>query len=354
MHRPLLRKHGLVDSLTMAAAVSDLTHRASTLLDDSGDPVLADWIRQNSASAHALLLPWRVAKPVWDVYKWIWDGEGPKHWLVMWDAICPHLADLEYLDLRKGLFPFLWMRRESLGLRPDTRRVAESQYVRVFYGNMFWEDCSWNQANDESDRWEYGWMMGMDPSANAWWRAETLAAAVQLTKLSRTALTREVRRGDSLQEGGACTQQHWDLVYRERKAKLPYAVDANDENARHPTVSVRLPELGAIAFYHIDQLHSIYEGIMGGRAALDLLSDLSDADFKRGRVAGLRSRLGYPRTETRGRPSRDESTIEKIGLMVETGVPKYRISKLLGIPRSTVYDHWREYVRSRNPRGAQK
>jgi hypothetical protein len=354
LHRPLLEKHGLVDVLTMASAVSALTRRASRLLSDSGDQVLADWVMYNSSSVQAILLPRNIAEPVWNVCRWKWDGDGPRQWLVMWDGIFWHLGDLEYLDLHKGLSPLLWVRREGLSLGAAARSAAQHQAARVFYGNMLWEDCAWNKANDASDSWEYGWMMGMEPSSNRWWHVETRAAAAKLSRLSGSALERAIERGVDLQQGGPDTRQYWTVVFRERTARVPYAVDAADEETRDPCVQARLPELGGIAFYHVDQLQSIYEGVMGGRPALNLLSDLSDADFKKGRVASMRSELGYPRTETRGRLPRDEQTVEKIGQLVEAGVPKYRISKMLGMPRSTVYDHWRAHVQSRDPKGTQK
>ena len=334
-HEDLLRKHGLADLFTMGAALRRVRRDAVDLLDGHGYTAFADWLRRELNYAHIRVLPEGVTRPVWERSRWKWDGEGPRRWVVLWDG---RLDDLEYLDRVLGCPPRLWVLRPWLALNEREQGLLPSlQVARIFYHHPLLELPD-EEPDEESEVWEDGWILGTEPSFNQWWLAETRAAASRLARLSPGGIEKRIRSARGMVPGGRASQRYWDVVYRKRRVKLPYAGNSDEDEEKHPTVDMQLPELGAIPFYHVDQLDRLHELTINGLVCFSLLSELSDADFKRGTIAGLRDKRGYPRMETRGRLKRDPALEERAFKLIREGLSKRRAAKELGVPRSSLYD----------------
>ena len=328
---PLLSRHGLVDGMTMAHALDQVVHEASDALEAQGLQSLADWLVRELEHAAKQIVPESVSRVIWERASWGWD-RGPQRWAVLWYPF--HLANLDYLDRRMGLAPHLWVLPDWVRLAsPLQDRLGRSQFARVFYHHPLLE-----LPTDEPETWEDGWIVGLEPDNNRWWKAHTVAAAERLAKFSARGLEALVRENREVRAGGPEASHFWEVVYRPRIVQLPHAGN-QDVEERDPTVSMPLPELGALPFYHIDQLERLHSACVNGQVAIPLLGDLCDADFKAGIIAEMRVTRGYPREETRGRHKRDPALAEKASKLVRhEGLSKRRAAKELGIPRASLYN----------------
>jgi len=336
-HEQLLEKRGLVDGLTMASALHEAERQAGLLLEREGYTALGEWLLRPDEPRLVLDVPLHVVLPLWEASEHRLDETRPTEFCTDFFARYGRLLDLEYLDRQKGLSPRLWVRPEhvKLSARAKARAADGFPCLTFMYGLPY---------ADESSAPEPGrvYILGMELGMNFWWREETLAAARHLARLSARRLAGEAERAVLFAAGGTDTQEFWNVVDRPRQMQVRELVSADPWEERNAVRSVEMPELGAIPFYHKDQLPDLHAAVVKGHVKLSLLGRLADSDFKTGEVGKLRGRFGYPRVETRGREKRDPMMIAEVRRLIEEeGLSKYAAAKRLRMKRPTLYDYYR-------------
>ena len=336
-HKQLLERHGLVDGLTMASALHEAERQAWLLLEREGYTALGEWLLRPDEPKVVLRVPTKMALPLWEASEHQFDDERPTVFCADFFAIGGRLLDLEYLDRQKGLSPRLWVRREQvkLSVREQARAASDFPCLSLVYGLPWAEESSVPEPGRM-------YILGMELGINPWWRQETLAAARYLARLSARQLADEVQRAALFVAGESNTQDYWDVVGRPRQMHVHELASADPWEERVAVRCVEMPELGAIPFYHKDQLPELHAAVVRGHVKLSLLGRLADSDFKTGRVSKLRDRFRYPRVETRGRGKRDPAMVaEAHRLVKEEGLSKYAAAKRLKMARPTLYDYLR-------------
>ena len=336
-HEQLLEKRGLVDGLTMASALHEAERQAGLLLEREGYTALGEWLLRPDEPRLVLDVPLHVVLPLWEASEHRLDETRPTEFCTDFFARYGRLLDLEYLDRQKGLSPRLWVRPEHVKLSARAKAWAADGFpcLSFMYGLLYAHESSVPEPGRV-------YILGMELGVNPWWREETLAAARYLARLSARQLADEVQRATLFVAGGINTQDFWDVVGRPRQMHVRELASADPWEERDAVRSVDMPELGAIPFYHRDQLPELHAAVVQGHVKLSLLGRLADSDFKTGTVRKLRDRFGYPRVETRGRGRRDPAMIaEARRLVEEEGLSKYAAARRLKIKRPTLYDYLR-------------
>ena len=144
------------------------------------------------------------------------------------------------------------------------------------------------------------------------------------------------------------TQYLWETVWRERQAYVlaPARHWVKKRAGKPVSVSVKLPELGAIPFYRVEQLAELHKAVLRSILPVSLLGYISDSSFpKRRIVKEAREFFGIRPLPTGGRPRRDREKVREYGRLVgEEKMTVYSAAKSLNMKRSTYRGYLKDYL----------
>ncbi len=320
--------HGLLDVLTFAGKISDLEWRANNALRRLG---LENVHIPRCPFARFVEIPQELVRKSWQSFspplEW-GDGAAPQRILMV---VAPILQNAWYslhpLDYVGKLTPVLWVRRDQL---PKARRPA---WLKDEHSVSLWGmDPTLSLDNKQED--DVCWSHGNSTDRNPWWQWDVIRARKLLLRLSATELSAEGATNEAVVGSSAKTHSFWEGEWVMRPV---ICHRWSKQRGSFPHL-----ELSAVPFYRAKDVKTALEAIAQSHLCISLLSAITDKSaYTEGMIRNARRRLGFPKPETRGRQSgRSPILMNKIETVIQReGMTKYRAAKMLGIPRSTLYDY---------------